>query len=305
MLFLLISLSLIATLFMAYRTADLPYETLKKKYSTPASRFMQVQGMELHYCDEGPRTDSLPFILFHGTASSLHTWDSLVQLFPNKRIIRLDLPGYGLTGPHPYADYRTQTYMQLFDTLCARLKVDSCIVGGNSLGGLLAWQYALHNAKVKKLMLFNAAGYPMQNSGGNIGFQIARTPLLNQLLKHITPRSLFRKSLEQSFGNPSSVSDELVNRHFELTLRPGNRQAIIDRFTYKEKIDTMPLSAIRIPVLILWGEKDRVIPVENALRFARALPNNKLMIYPTLGHVPMEENALLVSNDIKAWLQSR
>lgn len=296
------ALAFIVLMIWTFHTPDLPLDTLKGKYTNATSRFVAVEGMQVHYRDEGPRADSIPMFLLHGTASSLHTWDSLLLKFPHKRIIRLDLPGYGITGPHPTADYSAQMYMRVFDTLTSGLKVDSCIVVGNSFGGLLAWQYALDHPSVKGLVLIDAAGFPSKAKGGNLGFQIARMPVLNQLVKYFTPRSLFEKSLQQSFGNPNVVTDALVTRHYELTLRPGNRKAIIDRFSTKEKIDTTRLAALTIPVLIQWGALDQVIPVENAWRFHHALPNSDLVVYPKLGHVPMEEDAAALARDIQQWL---
>lgn len=293
--------ALIALMIWAFHTPDLPLETLKAKYTNPASSFIAIEGMEVHYRDEGPRTDSLPFLLLHGTASSLHTWDSLVLKFPHKRIIRLDLPGYGITGPHPTADYSTQMYMRVLDTIAAQLAIDRWVVAGNSFGGLLSWQYALHHPSVKGLVMIDAAGFPSKAKGGNLGFRIARIPILNQLVKYFTPKSLFEKSLQQSFGNPNAVNDALVARHYELTLRPGNRNAIIDRFSNRDKIDTASLAAIKIPVLIQWGSLDQVIPVDNAWRFHHALSNSELIIYPELGHVPMEENASALARDIQEW----
>ncbi len=299
---LLAVLALIVLMIWAFHTPDLPLDTLKEKYTNTASRFVAIEGMQVHYRDEGPSTDSIPLLLLHGTASSLHTWDSLILKFPHKRIIRLDLPGYGITGPHPTADYSAQMYMRVLDTLTSRLKIDSCIVAGNSFGGLLAWQYALDHPSVKGLVLIDAAGFPSKVKGGNLGFRIARMPVLNQLVKYFSPKRLFEKSLQQSFGNPNAVTDALVTRHYELTLRPGNRKAIIDRFSTKEKIDTTRLAALTIPVLVQWGSLDQVIPVENAWRFHHVLPNSELVIYPKLGHVPMEEDASALARDIQQWL---
>ncbi|MBM3439672.1 MAG: alpha/beta hydrolase [Bacteroidetes bacterium] len=299
---LITALALIALMIWAFHTPDLPLETIKEKYTNPASRFAAIEGMQVHYRDEGPHTDSLPLLLLHGTASSLHTWDSLVLKFPHKRIIRLDLPGYGITGPHPTADYSTQMYMRVLDTIAAQLAIDRWVVAGNSFGGLLAWQYALQHPSVKGLVLIDAAGFPSKVKGGNLGFRIARMPVLNQLVKYFTPKSLFEKSLQQSFGNPNAVNDALVTRHYELTLRPGNRKAIIDRFSNRDKIDTTTLAAIKIPVLIQWGSLDQVIPVENAWRFHHALSNPELVVYPKLGHVPMEEDASALARDIQQWL---
>lgn len=298
-------LAVLLLLFLLVRTPDLPLEQLQQRYTNATSQFLRIAGMQVHYRDEGPRTDSVPMLLLHGTASSLHTWDSVVPLLPQKRCIRLDLPGYGLTGAHPQGSYFAATYAAVFDTLLQQLGVNSCIVAGNSLGGFLAWTYALHNPAVKGLVLIDAGGFSIgKGSSSNLGFRLARIPVVNQLMKHITPAALFRKSLEQSFGNPQQVTQALVQRHYELTLRPGNRQAILDRFNIGfEVADTNRLRQLHIPALVLWGRRDRIIPVAHAYLFQQYLPVSKMIIYDDLGHLPMEEDGLRTATAITDWLQ--
>lgn len=294
---------ILAVLILIFRTPDISPEKLSSKYTNDASRFLGIQGMQLHYRDEGPGEDNLPIVLIHGTSSSLHTWDSLVAALPEKRCIRLDLPGFGLTGPDPKRDYSIQNTVKIVDELLQYLKIDSCIIAGNSLGGFIAWSYALVYPRAKKMILIDAAGFNSGTKGKNLAFQLARIPVVNQLLKIVTPRSIVRKSLEQSYGDPSKVTDELVDRYFELNCRTGNRQALLDRFNLPFSGDTNHIKDIKIPVLILWGQKDQLIPVSQANKFETALPNNQKIIYPELGHVPMEESPELVARSIRNWLK--
>jgi len=259
--------------------------------------------MQVHYRDEGSREDKLPLVLIHGTSSSLHTWDSLVILLPEKRCIRLDLPGFGLTGPHPAHNYSPQNTNLIIDELLQHLKVDSCIIAGNSLGGFVAWSYALGYPRAKKMILIDAAGFKSGTKGKNLAFNLAKIPVVNQLLKIVTPRSIVRKSLEQSYGDPSKVTDALVDRYFELNCRTGNRQALLDRFRLPFTGDTNQLKEIQIPALILWGQKDQLIPVSQADKFEAAIPRNQKIIYPELGHVPMEESPEMVAISIRNWLK--
>jgi pimeloyl-ACP methyl ester carboxylesterase len=294
---------ILAVLILIFRTPDISPEKLSSKYTNDASRFFEIQGMQLHYRDEGPGEDNLPLVLIHGTSSSLHTWDSLVAALPEKRCIRLDLPGFGLTGPDPKRDYSIQNTVKIVDELLQKLNADSCIIAGNSLGGFIAWSYALVYPRAKKMVLIDAAGFNSGTKGKNLAFQLARIPVVNQLLKIVTPRSIVRKSLEQSYGDPSKVTDALVDRYFELNCRTGNRQALLDRFNLPFSGDTNHIKDIKIPVLILWGQKDQLIPVSQANKFETALPNNQKIIYPELGHVPMEESPELVARSIRNWLK--
>lgn len=293
---------LLAILILIFRTPDIPLKDLLPVYANQTSQFYETEGMKIHYRDEGPKADKLPLVLLHGTGSSLHTWDSLAAKLPEKRIIRLDMPGFGLTGPHPLRNYTPENTAKIIDDLLQYLRADSCIIAGNSLGGFIAWSYALDHPRAKKMILIDAAGFRSTTGGKNLAFQLARMPLVNQLVKVVTPRSLVRKSLEQSYGDPAKVSEALVDRYFALNCREGNRQAMIDRMRLPFSGDTSRLSQLHIPVLILWGQKDQLIPVSQADKFAAILPRNQKIIFPALGHVPMEEAPGEIANSIRNWL---
>jgi pimeloyl-ACP methyl ester carboxylesterase len=293
-------------LVILFRTPDIPVAQLKEKYGSKSSRYFPVMGMSVHFRDEGPPTDSVPLLLLHGNGSSLHTWDSLVKLLPGKRCIRLDLPGYGLTGAYTAGKASIGVTMAVIDSLLQFLAVDSCQIAGNSMGGWIAWNYAASHPSVKGLALIDASGFPMaKGQGGNLAFRIARIPVLNQVLKTITPRSIAAKSLRQSYGNPALVSEALIDRYYDIALREGNREALIQRSRNPESTDTLQLTRLQMPVLVLWGDQDRVIPVSHADRFMKLLPNAQKTIYTGVGHIPMEERPELVAASLRPWLLQR
>jgi pimeloyl-ACP methyl ester carboxylesterase len=297
--------ALIAVLALAvliFRSPDIPVKELVPLYTNADSRFLPMDGMEVHYRDVGPRSDSFPLILIHGTASSLHTWDSIVKRFPDKRCISMDLPGFGLTGPHPRRTYDASSYNAFLHSFLKALKVDSPILAGNSLGGFIAWNYAAGHPDVKALVLLDPAGFPLGRRNSNLGFRIARIPVLNQLLKYITPKSIVRKSAEQSYGNKRLVNDALVDRYFSLTLREGNRQALIDRLSKEADVDTSLLDKIQIPTLIIWGELDQVVPFSHLDNFKRHLRHASIATYQGVGHVPMEEAPDSVAVTLRKWM---
>jgi pimeloyl-ACP methyl ester carboxylesterase len=167
---------------------------------------------------------------------------------------------------------------------------------------MIAWNYAASHPHVKGLVLLDPAGFPNGNKGGNLAFRLARMPVVNKLVTYITPKSIVEKSLQQSYGNPALVTENLVQRYYDLNLREGNRQALVDRFTRVQVADTSLLKNLAMPVLLIWGDQDQVIPVENADRFMRLLPHARRAIYKGIGHVPMEEAPLLVEASIRSWL---
>ena len=139
--------------------ADVPLATLKQKYGQQPSQYVVVDSMQVHYRVEG---QGPPLLLLHGTAASLHTWDGWTeQLKAHFQVIRVDLPAFGLTGPSPKADYSLKAYSNFVLHFTQALGLEPHHVAGNSLGGAIAWHYALdHPKRVNKLILVDASGYP-------------------------------------------------------------------------------------------------------------------------------------------------
>lgn len=272
---------------------DIPLNELKAKYANTSSSFIFVNGMDVHFRDEGDQTDTIPIVLLHGTASSLHTFDAWTSsLKKSKRVIRMDLPAYGLTGPFPDRNYSMTQYKVFLKDFLKALNIKKCVLVGNSLGGEIAWNFTLQEPEmVKKLILIDAAGYPTNSNSVPIAFKIGRTPGLSKLLTYLTPRFIVKASVENIYFNKSKVTDSLVDRYFELTLREGNRQAFVDRFKMsKDTSAYKKIKYIQQPTLIIWGAKDLLIPVENASKFHEDLPINTLVILDNTGHTPMEES---------------
>ena len=272
---------------------DIPLDTLKSKYTTAASAFVDVMQMQVHYRDEGNKNDSLPLVLIHGTGASLHTWEESVKLLTDSfRVITLDLPAYGLTGPNPKRIYSQAFYVQFIDEFLKSIHVNKCIIGGNSLGGAIAWNYTYeHPTKVEKLILIDAAGYPMISESKPIAFTLAQIPVLKHMLNYITPRFLAKKSVMNVYDDPTKVTEKVVDRYFDLFLREGNRQAFVDRMNFSTYPDHLTrIRSIKTPTLIIWGENDKLIPIENAQKFHADLPNDTLVVLEKTGHIPMEEN---------------
>ncbi len=272
---------------------DRPLKELIPIYANSSSQFMSILGMQVHYRDQGVQSDSVPLILLHGMSSSLNTWDSVVFYLANhRRVISLDLPGFGLTGPSPENMYNFDYYNKFIDSFTRRLQLAKFTLVGNSMGGSIAWNYALFNpAVVDKLVLIDAAGYPKRGESGSLGFKIASTPVINNILLFATPKALVRKSLETIYFDQSRVTDAQVERFHDMAIREGNRAAAL--LIFKGSFGTSQfkgkIKEIKTPTLVLWGEKDNLISVENAYQFNQDIKGSKLEVYPNVGHVPMEE----------------
>jgi pimeloyl-ACP methyl ester carboxylesterase len=283
---------------------DLPAGEVAAKYSNRDSRFAEVQGMQVHYRDRG---DGPTVLLLHGSNASLHTWEGWVAgLRDGHRVVTVDLPGHGLTGPRPDDDGRGYAVPELVDFLHAFVGVvdlERFTIGGNSMGGWVAWQYVLrHPDRVERLILVDAGGYPMEPPDA-LGFRILMTPGLREITRWVSPRAVFEQSIADSYGDPSRITPELVDRYWELNLREGNRGATIARFAEPFAYDEASrIPAIRVPTLVLWGAEDRLLPRIYADQFGRDIPGAVVRVYPGLGHVPMEEAPERTLPDVQAFL---
>jgi len=288
---------------------DRSVDSLVARWAPPPSDFTYVKGQFVHFRDEGPRDDPEPLVLVHGTAASLHTWEGWVAaLRARKRVISFDLPGFGLTGPFTgqYApdDYRADALARFtLDFLDAR-HVGRFAIGGNSLGGEVAWRTAvLAPQRVARLVLVDASGYAFTPEHIPAGFAVARVPGLNRIAEYLTPRAVVEDSVRDVYGDPSKVTGALVDRYFELMTREGNRHALNERM---EQIgsDLAPerIHTLHVPTLILWGAKDRLIPPVNAEKFHADIAGSQLVVLPGLGHVPQEEDPARSVAPVRAFL---
>ena len=272
--------------------SDIPVEILKEKYANEFSKFVEIDGMQVHYRVEGK---GIPIVLIHGTGASLHTWDDwTLKLKENYQVIRMDLPAFGLTGPNKSGDYSIEQYTQFLEEFVVKMKLDSMFLAGNSLGGNIAWNYASKNPeKVQKLILVDASGLPTNKPQPWI-FKMAKTPVLSKLFLYITPKSIIEDNLKQVYEDDTKISDALITRFHDMALREGNRKAFVDRakidFTTSEASKKEQLQNIQTPTLLIWGAKDTWIPLDNGKRMDALLPNSKLVVLQNSGHVPMEEN---------------
>ncbi len=297
---------LVALVLLLFYRPDLSLEELLPKYADASSQFLEHGGRKLHFRDQG---QGPPLVLLHGTAASLHTWDPWVEVLRDRyRLVRLDLPGFGLTGPSPDGDHTTAGRLQAIRALVDHLGIETFSLAGSSLGGYLAWNYALaYPEQVSALVLIDAAGFfpadPEERSSSIL--ELGRVPVLRDILTRFTPRFLVSRGLRQVYGDPSQITEEQIDRYHDLLLRAGNRQALVESLDRRgARRDIATLASYEGPVLIQWGEDDQWIPVADAYRFQELLPQAELRIYPGIGHVLMEEIPERSAEDVATFLAS-
>jgi pimeloyl-ACP methyl ester carboxylesterase len=269
-------------------TPDKPRGVLEATYAGPPSAFAEVAGLRLHLRDSGPR-EAPAILMLHGFGSSLHTWEDWARLLEaDHRVIRLDLPGFGLTGPDPTGDYSDARSMAVLRALLDRLGVARATLIGSSMGGRIAWAFAAaHPDRVAKLVLVAPDGFA---SPGVAYGRRQEVPALMHVLPYTLPRSMLRANLAAAYADPARMTEATVQRSYDLMLAPGVRRAIIARMGQVVLPEPVPLlRRITVPTLLLWGEQDRMIPIANAQDYLAALPDARLVALPGIGHVPMEE----------------
>jgi pimeloyl-ACP methyl ester carboxylesterase len=308
----LIALVLLASMYSGryyMGFVDLAPEVVNSRYANEKSKFIKLgglqQGIELHYRDEGLSADENPdapvLFLLHGIMASLHTWDGWVEnLQDDFRIIRVDIPGFGLTGPYADGIYNVERSIDMLNQLSNKLNVDSFFLAGNSMGGYISWNFAAqYPEKVKRLILVDAAGYVFELP---LLLELLRTPVLKDSMAFVTPRFIVSQTLNEVYGDGSKVTDETIDRYHQLMLREGNRTAVVSVLKSLNEVDNDKIKQLKMPTLIQWGQVDAWIPLAHAEKFAAEIEGAKLITYPKVGHIPMEEIPQQSASDAKDFL---
>ena len=269
-------------------TPDRPRSELEARYLASPGDLITLGGMRIHVRDTGPR-EAQAVVLLHGFGSSLHTWEPWAEaLSANRRVVRIDLPGAGLSDPDPDRNYRTGHEVALLVALLDALSIGQADLVGHSMGGKLAWAMAAaHPDRVRRLVLVSPDGYPPP------GATLGKEPDVSVMLKAMRfalPRSMLRANLAIAYADPARFDDATLERYWDLMRAPGVRDAMIARLEQAVPEDPEPaLARITAPVLLLWGDKDAMIPISNAEDYRRVLKDVTLVTLPDLGHVPHEE----------------
>lgn len=293
--------ALLLPLLLSACGSSLNQNELIEKYINTHSNFITLDGNRVHYQDQG-QGDVI--VLLHGTASSLHTWDKWAkQLSKEYRVIRMDLPGFSLTGPDHSHRYEVKDDIAFLNKFVSRLNLDKMHIVGSSLGGRIAWEYSLlHPDRVKTLTLMNALGYPQERWPPAI--ELAQWPLMDTIMAHISPRFLYVSTLKEVYFDETLVTEEVVDRYYDLSRYPGNLDAFPRRVKAKLDKHSENITRVSVPTLVMWGEEDIYFPVENAYRFNKDIAGSKINVYPNVGHLPMEEIPTRSLEDYLKFLQA-
>jgi pimeloyl-ACP methyl ester carboxylesterase len=302
--------------------------SLEKQYTNEASAFLELDDARIHYRDEGPR-DAPVIVMLHGTYSSLHTWNPWVRRLSDEfRLVRLDMPGFGLTGPRR-GRHTLYELVRTVGDVCDELGLENVTVAGNSLGGGVAWRLGIERPDlVSGLLLLNAGGATLLSIlSGNLMALTGPT-----VQRYLTPRMFVRLFLLDAYYDASQVTDDLVRRYHDLMLRRGNRRVIVEIGRNYEtdhlegsvqevgtRIPQVPsahepephvwddfdIADVTVPTLFQWGSEDSWLPESFGRELADRVPDSQFITYEPVGHVIMEEDPDRTATDAADFVRNR
>lgn len=275
--------------------------TLLNPYFSSSDTLMTVGDVNIRYRDEGPK-DAPVLVMIHGFTASLETWDALTDnLKTDYRIIRLDLPGHGLSSADASGDYSNARTVDLFNLLLTQLELDEVTVIGNSLGGLVAWRAALDNTEtIEKLVLISPGGFSING----VTETPVDVPMMVKFYLTKVPSAGVKQASTALYGDPSKLTDARLKVIEDMMKQPGNGDAFVARagqFTLPSPEND--LQKVTAQTLIIWGDKDLMVPPAHGQKFIELMPNATLKTYEGVGHVPQEEVPEKLADDIRSFLE--
>lgn len=289
----------------ALGTPSVPLSTLESRYTTPTSRFVDVDGVRMHYKDEGTGP---VVVMLHASFMSLHSWDGLAaDLARDHRVIRFDFPLAGLTGPDPQGRYSMERSTELMNGLLAKLGVSSYSIIATSSGAIIGFRQAAAKPEaVTRLILINAAGMPrtpVTDPNRERGSAFSRW-----LQGKYKSREYWQKTLTGQFTAGEPPPADVVERVFDFNRRD---RLVEDSGIYMRNFRTgdpeTVLGQVRAPTLILWGMGNITVAHLEADVFQLWLtqaPSIKKK-YPRYGHYIYMENPAIVIPDVRNFLEGR
>ncbi len=262
---------------------------LRQRYQDRQSRFMTIRGVEVHYKDEGPRKAPVLFMV-HGSQSSVRTWDRItVLLKPRYRVIRYDIPGYGLSGPVSDEAAATVQPTDIAEELLIRLGVAKVTFVGVSSGGTMGMYLAARRPDlIERLILSNTPSDPVKTDHlvQPQSFLDAQAKAVRTKYQDLT---FWNEFLSYFSGDPARISTKTRREYYDFNRRALEKHpiAMVARIG-DGKQAAIEMAKVRVPVLLAWGTGDPLLPESAANAIARYLANARIsrLLMPDVGHYP-------------------
>jgi pimeloyl-ACP methyl ester carboxylesterase len=254
---------------------------------------IEIDGTPVNYVDVGSG-DREPVVLVHGLGGQWQNWlENIPRLALDRRVIAMDLPGFGLT-PESEGEVTIPGYGRCVNELCDRLGLGPVSLVGNSMGGYIAAEVAIQfPERVARLVLVSAAGISsaetLQAPILTVG-RVATALATNSAARHrrLASRPLTRHvALALVARYPSRLKPDLAYEGFFKGAGKGGFDDALRASLDYDFRDRLP--DVKVPTLIVWGEKDSIIPVRDADEYERLISDARKVVMRDTGHIPMAE----------------
>jgi pimeloyl-ACP methyl ester carboxylesterase len=243
--------------------------------------------------------------MIHGYGGSYRNFYDLAALMKaDFRVVRVDLPGFALSdAPAGYDNGEdiVEMYRQFMNDFIPEVVGDTFYVMGNSMGGWMAWEIAADMPKkVKGLVLLCAAGYEMEKVVESV-VPFLRFKPVHFLLGRGMPLAVSKHKIKYLYADPSKIQQKSVVAANDLINKEGNLAWMLKLAASGQVPDNTKIITVQAPTLIIWGEKDNLIPYNHASRFERDIKGSRKVVYPDAGHLPMVEQPEKVYADFRKY----
>jgi len=274
-------------------------------------RWVRVQDRWMNIVDMNSEADGIPLIFIHGLSGCWQNWlEQLPHFARDRRVIAVDLPGFG-QSEMPAEEISMSGYADAIDALMTELGIDAAQIVGNSMGGFIGAELAIqHPARVERLVLLAAAGLSIESvrTERTTGLRHRAENVVFFGLGHIASRShqvALRARLRAALllivaAHPAKLPGPLAAQQVLGSGKPGFSDALeaMCRYPLRDRLEK-----IKCPTLIIWGDKDRLVPVKDAAIFEKLIPDSRKIVYKDTGHVSMMERPARFNEDVRAFLE--
>ncbi len=271
-------------------------------------RHVEVDGVDIAYVDLAPDGGARepPLLLVHGLGATLDHWSMVLPLLSRRRrVLALDLPGFGRSSK-PELAYTPTVYVSLLAAFASRVGLETFDLGGHSMGGAICAEYVLtHPERVRRLILTDAAGM---------------TPMPKRLLTYLAHRFETRVDPSRIVLPPRLVRfmvglvmpddlpfaqksvDRILASMGETDWPQRVRSFVRSISGLSEARVRSRLAEFGTPTLIVWGARDRLLPLRHGQRLHRGIRGSQLVVFPETGHCPMIERPDLYADEVERFL---
>jgi pimeloyl-ACP methyl ester carboxylesterase len=288
--------------------AGAPASSVGLEPSLGEPKIFDYHGVRINYYEAG---QGPPVILLHGFGASAYSWRFLgPALARDHRVLTIDLKGFGLSAKPEDGKYAISDQADMVAEFIRTRDLRDLVVIGHSMGGgvTLMTYFKVRGddpARIKKLVLIDSAGYPQKMP---LFIWLAKVPVLSSVGgKLVSPRFAAGMALRKCYYHKDRITDEQIDTYAYYASLPGAREAVLAtaQQILPEDIEavTARYKTITVPVLIIWGAEDEVVPVAVGKNFKRDIPDSELLILPQCGHIPPEEEAGETTRTVEAFLR--